>query len=43
LRKAVQSGIYDERSIVGDAVLLMEAATERIGEAVSNLRKKEGL
>lgn len=34
LRKAVQDGIYDARSIVGDSVLRMEDYTKRIEEKI---------
>ena len=35
LRKAIQDGVYDERSIVGDCNLRMESYIERLEEKVA--------
>lgn len=39
LRKAIEERRYDPRSMVADCVLLMEAASGRIAEALTNIKE----
>lgn len=42
LRKAIETGIYDSRSLVGDSVLMMEISVNKIKEATANLETQKG-
>lgn len=41
LRKAIEDGVYDPRSIVGDSVLRMEDALKKIKDAIAEIKSPE--
>ncbi|MFA5023036.1 MAG: hypothetical protein WC385_01330 [Candidatus Paceibacterota bacterium] len=41
LKKAVQDGLYDPRSLVGDTILNMEASIKKLEEDINSLEEFE--